>query len=180
MWMKIMRKMVNKRIILLCIMVTLNATHAFADTDGTELQILQPETLDVQLGEEWAGMQFQLMTDAGIYPEKITVDDDGILRLELGGSSKYTLSCLNSSVKVLKQNEKDALKQDKKNNNSLKKMKNETVKPDGKTVAGIPVIHIFLFTGGMLIAITVLLIMKFISRSKAKDRDEYDEDYSPD
>lgn len=68
-----MRRIKNKGISFLCIiflMFTLNVTYAFADTDGTELQVIKAETLEVQLGEEWAGVQFQLMTDAGILPRK--------------------------------------------------------------------------------------------------------------
>lgn len=33
-------------------------------TDGSELQVAQPEQLEIQLGAEWAGVEFQLKTDA--------------------------------------------------------------------------------------------------------------------
>lgn len=178
--MSFMKKMKNSGVAFLCILVlmlTLNVTYSFADTDGTELQVIQPETLEVQLGEEWAGVQFQLMTDAGIYPEKIAVDDDGVLSLELGGSSKYTLSCLSSSVAVPDQDEKEAEESEDRNDierDADPKQKDET--SDVKTVAGIPILHIALFSGGMTLAIATLLIMKFISRYREEDQDEYDED----
>ena len=64
----------------------------YADTDGTELQILDPSQLEIQLGPEWAGTEFQFRTDMGIYPTPIYVDEHGFLRLEIGGSKTYTLS----------------------------------------------------------------------------------------
>jgi len=69
-------------------------------TEGTEMQVMQPEQLEVQLGADWAGVEFELKTDAGMYPGTISVGDDGVLRLEIGGSSAYVLTCLNSTVSV--------------------------------------------------------------------------------
>ena len=65
-----------------------------ADTDGTELNLLEPSKLEIQLGNDWSGVQFQLKTDVGVYPEEIEVGEDGVLRLEIGGSSTYVLTCL--------------------------------------------------------------------------------------
>lgn len=175
-----MRRIKNRGISFLCIiflMFTLSVTYAFADTDGTELQVIQAETLEVQLGEEWAGVQFQLMTDAGIYPEKIVVSDDGILSLELGGSSQYTLSCLNSSVAVPDQNETSEEKKDKERDvEKAAEEKQEDSKSNTRAVAGIPVAHIVLFSGGMIIAIAGLLILHQITRRKNVEEDE-EEDY---
>ena len=69
-------------------------------TDGTELQVAQPEQLEIQLGAEWAGVEFQMKTDAGLYPGTIPVSQDGVLRLEIGGSKSYVLTCLNSAAKA--------------------------------------------------------------------------------
>ena len=63
-------------------------------TDGTEIQVMEAEQLEVQLGKEWAGREFQLKTDAGLYPGTITVGEDGVLRTELGGSTRYILTCM--------------------------------------------------------------------------------------
>ena len=76
--------------------VFLSSFRAFADTDGSELQIAQPEQLEIQLGTAWAGAEFQLRTDYGLYPALIPVGDDGVLRLEIGGSGRYILSCVNT------------------------------------------------------------------------------------
>ena len=68
---------------------------AYAGTDGSGLQITdQPDRLILQLGPQWAGTEFELKTDAGIFPIPVVADQEGILRMDLGGSKTYTLSCL--------------------------------------------------------------------------------------
>ena len=173
--MSFMKTMMSKWTVLFCIvavMFALNASYVSADTNGTELQVVKAETLEVQLGEEWTGVQFQLMTDAGIYPEKISVDDDGILRLELGGSSKYTLSCLNSATAVSEETEKnDEVKCSGKSNKS-EETEQKNALQNTKTVAGIPIMHIVLFAGGMLIAVTILLILHQVTQGKDGEEDD--------
>ena len=59
---------------------------AYADTDGTEPKIVQqPDQLVLQLGTRWAGVEFELRTDAGIFPVPVVVDEYGILTMDLGG-----------------------------------------------------------------------------------------------
>ena len=77
------------------------STAAFADTDGTEPKIVQqPDQLILQLGTRWAGVEFELRTDAGIFPAPVVVDENGVLTMDLGGSTTYTLSCINSTAPV--------------------------------------------------------------------------------
>ena len=40
-------------LVLLCLCIFMGQT-AYADTDGTELQILEPSYLEIQLGIDWA------------------------------------------------------------------------------------------------------------------------------
>ena len=68
----------------------------FADTDGSEINVVQPEKLEIQLGTDWIGAEFQLRTDQGLYPNLIPVGNDGVLRLEIGGSGSYILSCVST------------------------------------------------------------------------------------
>ena len=68
----------------------------FADTDGSEIIVVQPEKLEIQLGMDWIGAEFQLRTDQGLYPNLIPVGNDGVLRLEIGGSGSYILSCVST------------------------------------------------------------------------------------
>ena len=87
--------------LLCCILMCTGFVYATGDdTDGTELQVAQPVILEVQLGPQWAGVEFQLKTDAGLYPGTIAVGQDGILRTELGNSGSYVLSCLTLNAAV--------------------------------------------------------------------------------
>lgn len=84
---------------LVCILCfPVSASAASQGTEGTEMDVIQPESLVIQLGVSWAGVEFELKTDTGMYPAPVVVGEDGILRLEIGGSSSYILSCLNSDV----------------------------------------------------------------------------------
>ena len=42
----------------------------------------------------------QLRTDAGVFPAPVVVDASGVLTMDLGGSTTYTLSCLDSTVPI--------------------------------------------------------------------------------
>jgi len=66
---------------------------ASADTGESTLQISgEPARLILQLGPGWAGTQFELRTDAGMYPGTVVVSDTGLLQMDLGGSKTFTLS----------------------------------------------------------------------------------------
>ena len=89
-WMKCILTILS----LLCILcVPVSTTYAAPQgTDGSELQVMEAEKLEIQFGANWAGVEFQLKTDAGLYPGTVIVGEDGVLRMELGGSSQYILS----------------------------------------------------------------------------------------
>lgn len=172
-------------------------------TEGSEMQVLQPEQLEIQLGSGWAGVEFELKTDAGMYPGTIPVGEDGVLRLEIGGSSSYVLTCLNSAVSVPDPTQVPATTEDTKE--EAKEQKEETAKAEAEgiqagsqetnsvqeesaepenvpseenaenTVAGIPVLHLALFGGGMTLAVGSLIAMYIMKRRRALDAD-YEED----
>ena len=52
------------------------------DTDGTEMQLMEPAQLELYFGPEWAGAQFTLETDVGGYPGTIPVANDGSMRMD--------------------------------------------------------------------------------------------------
>ncbi len=83
---------------LLFVFHLLHSPPAFADTDGSEIQVVSPSYLEVQLGPAFAGTEFQFRTDTGIYPGLIQVGEDGVLRLEIGGSSHYILSSFGTGM----------------------------------------------------------------------------------
>lgn len=71
---------------------------AYASPEAEPTKSTIADRLIIQLGPNWAGVEFELSTDMGKYPGAIIVGDNGVLTLELADSSTYTLSCLNSIV----------------------------------------------------------------------------------
>ena len=180
---------------ILCFPVSASATSQ--GTDGTELEVIQPSNLEIQLGESWAGVEFELKTDAGMYPGVITVDEDGVLRLEIGGSENYILSCLNSTVVApipgeTQPAEEETIPADESGTEATEALDptgeptegtapdqtDPEEVPDG-TVAGIPIAHLALFGGGLLIAVGGLVGIHFYQKkhqgSTADEDDENDE-----
>lgn len=135
-------------------------------TTGDELQLMEAEKLEIQLGTEWAGVEFQLKTDAGLYPGTVKVGQDGVLRMEIGGSKSYILTCMNSAVEVPEVTQAPATTEtDSEQNNS----ETDTAEEGGATVAGIPVLHIVLFAGGMVVAIGALIAMHVVKRRRENE-----------
>ncbi len=73
---------------------------AYASPEAEPTKSTIADKLIIQLGPNWAGVEFELSTDMGKYSETIVVGDNGVLSLELADSSIYTLSCLNSKVPI--------------------------------------------------------------------------------
>lgn len=83
------------------LLMALLCPAALADTGADTPQITQqPDQLILQLGTRWAGVEFELRTDAGVFPVPVVVDESGVLTMDLGGSTTYTLSCINSTVPI--------------------------------------------------------------------------------
>ena len=177
-------------VIIMLLLLLSQTAYAAEGTDGTEMQVLQPQQLEIQLGSNWAGVEFQLKTDAGLYPGTIPVGEDGVLRLEIGGSSTYTLTCLNSSAPVPdvaqapapgEADSKDITSSapETESEGGAEQLSSSTEKSTDEdatnTIAGIPVLHIALFGGGLLIAVAALIGIRISSRRHAVDAD-YDEE----
>lgn len=177
---------------ILCFPVSASATAQ--GTDGTEMEVIQPQNLEIQLGESWAGVEFELKTDAGMYPGVITVGDDGVLRLEIGGSDNYILTCMNSTVEVPEPGETlPAAEETGSVDDSGAEPSEEaevTADPtegtapseteiesefDG-TVAGIPIAHIALFGGGLVVAIGALVGIQLYQKRRENSRPDDDDD----
>ena len=149
---------------------------ATGGTDGTELQVAEPASLEIQLGAEWAGVEFELKTDAGMYPGDVVVGDDGVLRLEIGGSKSYILTCMNSSVAVPDPEQAPATTEE----SSESRVENTENTSAENTVAGIPVMHLILFGGGMAIAIGALVGLYIVKRRKQLNPQYQDDDEEED
>lgn len=169
-------------------------------TDGTEMQVMTAEQLEIQLGADWAGVEFELKTDAGMYPGTIAVGEDGVLRLEIGGSSSYTLTCLNSSVAVPNPEAASATDEvqpedgqtgteaaegintgemQSEDQNIELEAASEVGQPDAEgaeaeenTVAGIPVAHLVIFSVGMVLAVGSLITMYVLKRRRESLTDD--------
>ena len=142
-------------------------------TTGDELQLMEAEKLEIQLGTEWAGVEFQLKTDAGLYPGTVKVGQDGVLRMEIGGSKSYILTCVNSAITVPEPTQAPATTEP---NTEQNNSETDTAEEGNATVAGIPVLHIVLFAGGMTGAIGALIAMSVVKRRREDDAAYDDED----
>ena len=141
-------------------------------TNGDELQLMEAQKLEIQLGAEWAGVEFQLKTDAGLYPGTVKVGQDGVLRMEIGGSKSYILTCMNSAVEVPEVTQAPATTETESEQNNSE---TESAEEGSATVAGIPILHIVLFGGGMVVAIGALIAMHIVKRRRESEP-VYDED----
>jgi hypothetical protein len=157
---------------LLCLLLAAALTpDVFADTNGSEILIAdQPDKLILQLGPQWAGVEFELRTDSGVFPVPVVVDASGILKMDLGGSTTYTLSCLASSALIPEQ-----LPDRSAPAPSAPPVSNE--ESDSAT-SGIPTGHLALFLAGLAAAAGGLLALRYFKRRRdAYDYDEDDDDY---
>lgn len=145
---------------------------ATGGTDGTELQVAKPESLEIQLGTKWSGVEFQLKTDAGMYPGDIVVGEDGVLRLEIGGSESYILTCMHSSVAIPDLEQASATNEVSKNEDS----NSDDMQSNENTIAGIPTMHLIMFGGGMLIAVGTLVGLYVVKRRKQSNSQYQDDD----
>lgn len=157
--------------------MSLMALNAHADTDGTELQVVEPSQLTIQLGSEWVGVEFQLRTDSGVYPGVVVVDEYGVLSLEIGGSSTYELSCLGSPQTVpTLEPEPSEERESEPAKTELTTVPMDTVTPtpdeavDALTVYGIPVVHLAVFGGGLLAAIVLLIALRLSGTEEGTPR----------
>lgn len=150
---------------------------ATGGTDGTELQVAEPASLEIQLGTDWAGVEFELKTDAGVYPGDVIVGEDGVLRLEIGGSKSYILTCMSSSVAVPDPEQAPATTEESSESSAEE---TETAAAEENTVAGIPTMHLILFGGGMVIAIGTLIGLYVVKRRKQSNPQYQDDDEEDD
>ena len=164
------RKQILIAFIIMAVITAIGTPAVYADTDGTEIQITdQPGRLILQLGPQWAGVEFELKTDAGVFPAPVVVDASGILKMDLGGSKTYTLSCVMSAIAV-------PVPQTELNPPAPKPSADpeDTSVPESRDFNSIPTSHLIMFFGGLAAAVTGLLLMRYFKRRR--DEYEYSED----
>lgn len=179
-------KVVSLIVAMTCILCyPVNASATAQGTNGTELEVVQPQKLEIQLGKAWSGVEFQLKTDVGNYPEAIPVGEDGVLRLEIGGSGSYILTCLNSGaavplpeVEVTELPTKATEPAEEVTTQTSEATDPAVTEPidegaaQALTVAGIPVSQIIIFGVGLLVALGTLIFMQMHKISESEDADE--------
>ncbi|MBR3995248.1 MAG: hypothetical protein IKI97_08215 [Clostridia bacterium] len=154
------------------LMLCCSMTTAFAaqGTDGDELHVVEAQKLEIQLGTEWAGVEFMLRTDAGVYPGVIPVDETGVLSLEIGGSKTYILSCLQSSVDI-----PDLTLLQAPVTSETEPDKDDLVDIKDKEPA-VPTSHIIMFVGGIVIAIGILVAIYISNKNRQIVQDDDEDD----
>lgn len=156
-----------------CLSICL-CTPAFADTDGMEPKITQqPDQLILQLGSRWAGVEFELRTDAGFFPVPIVADERGVLTMDLGGSTTYTLSCINSTAPIPDSTVTD---QSVEPNQPQPPDVSASAHPPATSGSRIPTGTFILFLGGLLCAVGGLIALYLIKRHEQISYDEWDDE----
>lgn len=151
---------------------------ALADTGPDTPRITrQPDQLILQLGARWAGVEFELRTDAGVFPAPVVVDASGVLTMDLGGSTTYTLSCLDSTVPI----PDPAPVEDPPGAGQAVQPEPPAPQPDTPAPAesrqGVPVLYLVVFIGGMVLAVGGLAALYLTKRRlQAGDEEWEDED----
>ena len=182
--MKLIKKIITWLIVLTIISIAFPAV-VYADTDGTEIQITdQPDRLIIQFGPQWAGLEFKLKTDAGVYPAPVVVDSTGVLKMDLGGSKTYMLSCIASAANLLSHAQAQT---DESQSNLLSSAityeNNNEIDNCGEIElnilkTGIPVKYLIIFIAGLTAAIVGLISMRYSTRQKkvhqADDEDDFE------
>lgn len=167
---------------LMCILTfPIGVSAASQGTNGDEMQVATPEKLEIHLGQEWAGVTFELTTDYGKYPDPIPVGEDGVLRLEIGGSSSYVLSCLSSETEAPAPSEtvpSETTPSEDATTGKDELVDIEVVDPtEAEESNGIPTSHIVMFGGGLVVAIGALIGISYFQKRRAAQSgsDENDE-----
>ena len=152
-------------------------------TEGNELQVLQPEQLEIHLGAELAGAQFSLKTDAGMYPGTVAADANGILKLEIGGSSAYVLIRLDPETTAASAPASTESTGDPSSEASESAEAAAVTDPTAATEPApqadnsIPTKHIILFAGGTVLCVAFLVTSFVLKRKREKAYEEDDEEY---
>jgi len=186
---KPMRKLIKNTILVLSLTAAILASFvfsplAYADTNGSELKITaQPDRLVLDLGSDWAGAEFELKLDAGVFPVPVIVNETGILSMDLGGSKTYSLRLISIPA-----SDEDIIQPDTAQDSSDGPPQDSYALPGEQPteaeqritktpVGGIPTLHLVLFIGGSLAAIGGLVIMKALKKRRySYYDDEYDYD----
>ena len=184
-----------KSFILAVIIIGISVASAIlvvhADTDGNELRTTnQPDKFVILLGAEWAGAEFELKLDSGVFPVPLKTNESGVITMDLGGSKTYTLTLLQP---VIEPNPVDTVQNSSNNpetemntepptsksDNSEESDKTENepeIETDNLPDNAPPVLPMILFLGGLMLAVSGLFVMRAMKKSREyhENDDEYE------
>ena len=152
------------------------------DTDGTEMQLMEPAQLELYFGPEWAGAQFTLETDVGSYPGTIPVANDGSMRMEIGGSHTYVLRLVSGATGTQTgtvgmtgtEQAPVPLPEGSESEVGVQTTVPAQTQPAEEQSGGVPLVPIIIFLAGLVIAAGILVAVHFLTKRKTED--EYDDD----
>ena len=154
------------------------------DTDGTEMQLMEPAQLELYFGPEWAGAQFTLETDVGGYPGTIPVANDGSMRMEIGGSHTYVLRLVSGATGTQSgavgmtgtEPAPAPLPEGSESEVGVQTTVPAETQPTEEQSGGVPLVPIIIFLAGLVIAAGILVAVHFLTKRKTEDEYEDDDD----
>ena len=97
---------------------------------------------------------------------------DELVAGRFGGSSQYILTCMNSSTS-LPEPEDTA---DSTDRTQAPATSEQSPESNEKAASGIPMLHIILFAGGMVITIGTLIVMQILKKKRENEAPDDEED----
>lgn len=172
-----------------CVMVGMgtlaHASSVPAEDSSTEpVPDTTPNTLILQLGPEWAAMEFSVQSDSGADAQVLRVSPEGALTVDLDGGHIYTLALAEgmqpqfseSVPEMVTTAEDDASGAESAPSDSQPEEDAEE-RDEGWLIPGVPNLHLFLFAGGLLVCIGALVTMQVLKRRRQNYEYEDEDDY---
>ncbi len=170
-------------IILGTLLILIGAQPAYAESEPVRSTVA--DKLIIQLGDEWAGAQFSLITDMGQYPDPIRVSDTGVLTMELSNSHTYTLRLLKTATTASLEGPVATPETSIQPVSTSMQTKPLTSPSPSETAdapaalpvdgrSGIPTMHIILFAGGLILCAGALLFLWLAKRRSYHNEDDED------
>ena len=170
-------------IILGTLLILIGAQPAYAESEPVRSTVA--DKLIIQLGDEWAGAQFSLITDMGQYPEPIRVSATGVLTMELSNRHTYTLRLLKTATTASLEGPVATPETSIQPVSTSMQTKPLTSPSPSETAdapaalpvdgrSGIPTMHIILFAGGLILCAGALLFLWLAKRRSYHNEDDED------